>query len=48
MRIGRPKATKLIPFYAMKEDFLLVLEALERDGSVKYVRRGGHVGVLPV
>src|SRR5258707_12660513 len=37
MRTGRPKATKLIPFYALKEDLLPVLEALESNGSVKYV-----------
>jgi len=43
MRTGRPKATKLIPLYAEKEDLLAVLEALESDGSVKYVRTGGQL-----
>jgi hypothetical protein len=43
MRSGRPKATELIPFYAMKEDLLPVLEAVESDGSVKYVRTGGQL-----
>jgi hypothetical protein len=43
MRTGRPKVTSLIPLYAVKEDLLPVLEALESDGSVKYVRRGGQL-----
>ena len=43
MRTGRPKATRLIPLYAEKEDLLPVLEALESDGSVKYVRTGGQL-----
>jgi hypothetical protein len=34
MRSGRPKATELIPFYAMREDILPVLEAVESDGAL--------------
>jgi len=37
MRTGRPQATKQIHFYAVKEDLLPVLEALESDGGAKYV-----------
>jgi len=43
MRTGRPKATKLIPFYAVKEDLLPMLKALKSDSSVKYVRTGGQL-----
>lgn len=43
MRTGRPKATELIPFYAVRDDLLPVLEALESNGSVKYVRTGGQL-----
>jgi hypothetical protein len=42
MRSGRPKATKQIHFYAVKEDLLPVLEALESDGGAKYVLRKGQ------
>jgi|SRR5215813_6016786 len=40
MRTGRPKATKQIHFYAVKEDLLPVLETLESHGTVKYVLTG--------
>src|SRR5262245_60672627 len=40
LRTGSPKATKQIHFYAMKEDLLPVLEALESDGGMKYVLTG--------
>src|SRR5262249_4393805 len=42
MRTGRPTATKQIHFYAVKEDLLPVLEALESDGGAKYVLRKGQ------
>ncbi|MCE9547320.1 MAG: hypothetical protein K8T25_17750 [Planctomycetia bacterium] len=34
---------KLIQFFATKEDMLLVLEAVERDGPLQYVRTGNQL-----
>jgi hypothetical protein len=42
MRTGRPKAAKQIPFFAVREDLLPLLEALESEGSVKYALRKGQ------